>query len=133
MGKLSRGPDVRWNYQPIKITASLKYMGVILDEKLKWISHNQEQEAKAVSQYQQLCRVARPGWGLKKNTKGYSTKQLRRGFSFMELMLGHSLFLPDWRINGLNSEDLPPLHYLLLQNHSNSNLENYYRYHVITS
>ncbi|GBN28742.1 Putative protein in type-1 retrotransposable element R1DM [Araneus ventricosus] len=98
IGKLSRGPVVIWNSQPIKRTTSLKYLGVTLDEKLNWISHIQEQGTKAVSQYQQLCHIAEPKWGLKqkdKNTKGYSTKQLQRECSFMELVLGPSLFLPD--------------------------------------
>ncbi|GBM41108.1 hypothetical protein AVEN_63301-1 [Araneus ventricosus] len=37
IGKLSRGQVVRWNSRPIKRTTSLKYLGVILDEKLNWI------------------------------------------------------------------------------------------------
>ncbi|GBN43225.1 hypothetical protein AVEN_226460-1 [Araneus ventricosus] len=69
ISKLSRGPVVRWNSKPIKGTTSLKYLGVILDEKLNWISHIQEQGAKAVSQYQQLCRIAGPRWGLKQKYK----------------------------------------------------------------
>ncbi|GBN44885.1 hypothetical protein AVEN_206893-1 [Araneus ventricosus] len=46
-----------------------KIPGIILDEKLNWISHFQEQGAKAVSQYQQLCRIAGPRWGLKQKYK----------------------------------------------------------------
>ncbi|GBN38038.1 Putative protein in type-1 retrotransposable element R1DM [Araneus ventricosus] len=69
IGKLSKGPVVRWRSQPIKRTTSLKYLGVILDEKLNWFSHIQEQGAKAVSQYQHLCRIAGPRWGLKQKYK----------------------------------------------------------------
>ncbi|GBM88027.1 hypothetical protein AVEN_27771-1 [Araneus ventricosus] len=69
IGKLSRGPVVRWNSQPIERTTSLKYLGVILDEKLNWISHIQEQGAKAVSQYQQLCCNSRTKMGAKSKTQ----------------------------------------------------------------
>ncbi|GBM08585.1 Putative protein in type-1 retrotransposable element R1DM [Araneus ventricosus] len=69
IGRLSRGPVVRWNSQPIQRTTSLKYLGVILDEKLNRISHVQEQGVKAVSQYQQLCRIAGPRWWLEQKYK----------------------------------------------------------------
>ncbi|GBO07891.1 hypothetical protein AVEN_139929-1 [Araneus ventricosus] len=101
---MSRCPVVRWNAQPIKRTTSLKYLGVILGEKLNWISHIQEQGAKEISQYQQLCLITGPRWDYNKNSKGYSTKQFQRGCSFMGLVPGQSLFLPDWKKTAFNTE-----------------------------
>ncbi|GBL90733.1 hypothetical protein AVEN_219385-2-1, partial [Araneus ventricosus] len=125
IGKLSRGPVVRWNSQPIKRTTSLKYLGIILDEKLNWISHIEEQGAKAVSQYQTLCHIAGPRWGLKQKCKRilYQTvtdRMLLYGasVSFSPRLEKKTLFI---------TEDLPPLHYRLLQNHSNGSSANHYR------
>ncbi|GBM63562.1 hypothetical protein AVEN_3811-1 [Araneus ventricosus] len=66
--ELSSGPVFIWNSQPIKRT-SLKYLVVILDEKLNWISHIQEQGAKALSHYKKIYSIARPRWGLKQKYK----------------------------------------------------------------
>lgn len=68
-GKLDRGrlPIVKINNSKIKYTKEIKYLGVILDEKLNFILHAKYTRSKIITLIMALRRVSRESWGLKSN------------------------------------------------------------------
>ncbi|GBM43112.1 hypothetical protein AVEN_222168-1 [Araneus ventricosus] len=67
--KLVRGPTIKWENQSISRKNHLKYLGVTIDHKLRWLPHVIEQGKRAMDQYQHLCRIAGKTWGINKNIR----------------------------------------------------------------
>ncbi|GBL74229.1 Putative protein in type-1 retrotransposable element R1DM [Araneus ventricosus] len=79
ISRLVSGPRVKWNNHIIKISTSLKYLGVIIDNKLNWADHLINMKTKLTHIHQQITRVAGTNSGLNKDlrrsiTGAYSTK-----------------------------------------------------------
>lgn len=65
-GKLpGRPPTVRINNETIQHVQSLKYLGVILDERLSFLPHIKYACRKATDAYYKIGRISKQSWGLK--------------------------------------------------------------------
>lgn len=62
--KLDRNPTVRFHGKPIKRVAEIKYLGIILDDKLLFIKHVNYVSAKVSSIMQLLRRYIRSNWNI---------------------------------------------------------------------
>lgn len=63
-----RLPVIRLNDVKIKYVKKLKYLGILLDEKLNFIEHVKDRKEKIKSVAAKINRIAREKWGLKRHT-----------------------------------------------------------------
>lgn len=64
-GKIGRRPTIKLNNQGIKYQNEIKYLGIVIDNKLTWLSHLNEILEK-VSKFEfKLKKVVRATWGLR--------------------------------------------------------------------
>ncbi|GBM40488.1 Putative protein in type-1 retrotransposable element R1DM [Araneus ventricosus] len=75
IGKIVRGPTIKWGTESIKRTRTIKHLGIILDEKLNWAAHIKHQSIKASLTHQRMARIVRATWDLKQEHRRilYST------------------------------------------------------------
>ncbi|GBM09248.1 hypothetical protein AVEN_59228-1 [Araneus ventricosus] len=75
IGKLVRGPTIKWGTESIKRSRTIKYLRINLDESLNWAAHIKHQGMEAALTHHRLARVAGATWGLKEEhrRKLYST------------------------------------------------------------
>ncbi|GBN38765.1 Putative protein in type-1 retrotransposable element R1DM [Araneus ventricosus] len=64
IGKLINPARIKWNSTRIQKVTTLKYLGIIIDDKLKWIPHIMDKGTKALQYYQHFQRIAGSNWGL---------------------------------------------------------------------
>ncbi|GBN56168.1 Putative protein in type-1 retrotransposable element R1DM [Araneus ventricosus] len=64
LGNLINPARIKWNNTRIQKESTLRYLGIIIDDKLKWIPHIKEKGTKALQQYQHFQRIAGKNWGL---------------------------------------------------------------------
>ncbi|GBN84628.1 Retrovirus-related Pol polyprotein from type-1 retrotransposable element R1 [Araneus ventricosus] len=64
LGNLINPARIKWNNTRIQKVSTLRYLGIIIDDKLKWIPHIKEKGTKALQQYQHFQRIAGKNWGL---------------------------------------------------------------------
>ncbi|GBM54834.1 Retrovirus-related Pol polyprotein from type-1 retrotransposable element R1 [Araneus ventricosus] len=64
IGNLINPARIKWNNTRIQKVSTLRYLGIIIDDKLKWIPHIKEKGTKALQQYQHFQRIAGKNWGL---------------------------------------------------------------------
>ncbi|GBN18700.1 hypothetical protein AVEN_230185-1 [Araneus ventricosus] len=69
ISRLVSGPRVKWDNQIIKRSTSLKYLGVIIDNKLNWADHLINMKTKLTHLHQKITRIAGTNWGLNKDLK----------------------------------------------------------------
>ncbi|GBM92307.1 Putative protein in type-1 retrotransposable element R1DM [Araneus ventricosus] len=69
ISRLVSGPRVKWDNQIIKRSTSLKYLGVIIDNKLNWADHLINMKTKLTHLYQKITRIAGTNWGLDKDLR----------------------------------------------------------------
>ncbi|GBM93588.1 hypothetical protein AVEN_150852-1 [Araneus ventricosus] len=69
ISRLVSGPRVKWNNQIIKRSTSLKYLGVIIDNKLNWADHLINMKTKLTHLHQKITRIAGTNWGLNKDLR----------------------------------------------------------------
>ena len=55
---------IRINYKTIEHTKQIKFLGIIIDQNLKFIHHTKYITQKAHAIYRSICRFVRPTWGL---------------------------------------------------------------------
>ncbi|XP_067118869.1 uncharacterized protein [Centruroides vittatus] len=60
---LKKGPSIRINNTKIKNATSVKYLGIVLDQKLNWTEHVHHIYEKAVKTAQALKTISRNRWG----------------------------------------------------------------------
>ncbi|GBM13697.1 hypothetical protein AVEN_148215-1 [Araneus ventricosus] len=68
ISRLVSGPRVKWD-QIIKRSTSLKYLGVIIDNKLNWADHLINLKTKLTHLHQKITRIAGTNWGLNKDLR----------------------------------------------------------------
>jgi len=70
-GKFSknRNPTIRINGATVKFTSQVKYLGVILDEKLSFVEHAKYIRNKLLSFIMAIKRIANQEWGIKNHSK----------------------------------------------------------------
>ncbi|GBO14057.1 hypothetical protein AVEN_4756-1 [Araneus ventricosus] len=69
ISRLVSGPRVKWDNQIIKRSTSLKYLGVIIDNKLNWADHLINMKTKLTHLHQKITRIAGTNWGLNKDLR----------------------------------------------------------------
>ncbi|GBN39919.1 Putative protein in type-1 retrotransposable element R1DM, partial [Araneus ventricosus] len=69
ISRLVSGPRVKWDNQIIKRSTSLKYLGVIIDNKLNWADHPINMKTKLTHLHQKITRIAGTNWGLNKDLR----------------------------------------------------------------
>ncbi|GBM00471.1 hypothetical protein AVEN_111707-1 [Araneus ventricosus] len=69
ISRLVSGPRVKWDNQIIKRSTSLKYLGVIIDNKLNWADHLINMKTKLTHLHQKITRIAGTNWGLSKDLR----------------------------------------------------------------
>ncbi|GBM46545.1 hypothetical protein AVEN_17929-1 [Araneus ventricosus] len=58
ISRLVTGPRVKWDNQIIERSTSLKYLGVMIDNKLNWADHLINMETKLTRLHQKSSRIA---------------------------------------------------------------------------
>ncbi|GBM45813.1 putative phosphoenolpyruvate synthase [Araneus ventricosus] len=76
--KFARGPTFKWGTESIKRSSIIKYLGIILYEKLNWAAHIRHQGMKAALTRQRMARIAGATWASSKNIEGYFIPQWKR-------------------------------------------------------
>ncbi|GBM08085.1 hypothetical protein AVEN_122998-1 [Araneus ventricosus] len=76
IGKLVRGPTIKWGAESIKRSLTIKYLGIILHESLNWAAHIKRQDMKAAFTHQRTAKIAGATWSLKQEHRRilYSTE-----------------------------------------------------------
>ncbi|GBN26666.1 Putative protein in type-1 retrotransposable element R1DM [Araneus ventricosus] len=69
ISRLVSGPRVKWDNQIIKRSTSLKYLGVIIDNKQNWADHLINMKTKLTHLHQKITRKAGTNWGLNKDLR----------------------------------------------------------------
>ncbi|GBM07378.1 hypothetical protein AVEN_187908-1 [Araneus ventricosus] len=69
ISRLVSGNRVKWDNQIIKRSTSLKYLGVIIDNKLNWVDHLINMKTKLTHFHQKITRIAGTNWGLNKDLR----------------------------------------------------------------
>ncbi|GBM36461.1 hypothetical protein AVEN_234838-1 [Araneus ventricosus] len=67
ISRLVSGPRVKWDNQINKSYTSLKYLGVIIDNKLNWVDHLINMKTKLTHLHQKITRIAGTNWRLNKD------------------------------------------------------------------
>lgn len=65
MMKVTRIPPIKINGSRLKYSNKLKYLGIVIDERLNWLSHIRKVRDKANLITNKVNRLARPTWGIK--------------------------------------------------------------------
>ncbi|GBN66616.1 hypothetical protein AVEN_186721-1 [Araneus ventricosus] len=75
IGKLVRDPTIKWGTKSIKRCCTIKYLGIILDEKHNSAAHVEHQGTKIALTRKRIVRIAGVTWSLKQEYRRilYST------------------------------------------------------------
>ncbi|GBM91478.1 Putative protein in type-1 retrotransposable element R1DM [Araneus ventricosus] len=69
ISRLISGPRVKWDNQIIKRSTSLKYLGIVTDNKLNRADHLINMKTKLTHLHQKITRIAGTNWGLNKDLR----------------------------------------------------------------
>ncbi|GBM52556.1 hypothetical protein AVEN_138527-1 [Araneus ventricosus] len=75
IGNLVRGPTITWGRESINRCRTIKYLGIMFDEKLNWAARIEHQGTKTALTHKRLVRIAGATWRLKQEHRRilYST------------------------------------------------------------
>ncbi|GBM49610.1 hypothetical protein AVEN_31309-1 [Araneus ventricosus] len=63
--KLTRRPQILFQHSNIKFSSEIKYLGIVIDNKLSWIPHLNYLKEKSLKLQNKLIRFCRATWGIK--------------------------------------------------------------------
>ncbi|GBM00581.1 hypothetical protein AVEN_77383-1 [Araneus ventricosus] len=129
ISRLVSGPRVKWDNQIIKRSTSLKYLGVIIDNKLNWADHLINMKTKLTHRHQKITRIAGTNWGLNKDLRRRNSG--RADDSSRSCSMGLSTINQTIQAIEFNSEEVSAQHHRGIFHYANSRTTGYRRDHTV--
>ncbi|GBO35047.1 Retrovirus-related Pol polyprotein from type-1 retrotransposable element R1 [Araneus ventricosus] len=126
ISRLVSGPRVKWDNQIIKRSTSLKYLGVIIDNKLNWADHLINMKTKLTHLHQKITRIAGTNWELNKDLRRRLYKTVAERM-ILHCSMGLSTISQTIQAFEFNSEKVSAQHHRGIFHYSNSRTTGYRR------